>query len=270
MLSILKTRSGHELSSLGLAGNPEGIPACVSEALKAGINAYFFYNLTFEYMVDGLRQVAADQRDTLFFSTGTEERDTGVVTDYFEQVREALKTEVLDAFFCEYVAPGDDLEEVLAVLEELHRWKALGKIRFIGASVHDRDLASQLIELGRIDVLMLRYNMAHRKSEETVLPAAQRRGIPVISFTNTRWGSLLKGHKKWPLPVPKAADCYRFVLRHPAVKVAWTAPASPAELRANLPVLAAPRMTGDEVAQWKTYGDLIYGDGKDAFETRWP
>ena len=102
------------------------------------------------------------------------------------------------------------------------------------------------------------------------MPLASKMDIPVVSFTNTRWGSLLKGHTKWQGAVPSAADCYRFVLRHPAVALAWTAPRSTEELQANVTALDAPRMTGDEVAKWKAYGDLIYGDGSDAFETRWP
>ena len=70
---------------------------------------------------------------------------------------------------------------------------------------------------------------------------------------------------------PLAADCYRFVLQHPAVRLALTAPATEAHLRENLNVLTEPAEPGpDEMASWKAYGDLIYGEGGDAFETRWP
>ena len=39
---------------------------------------------------------------------------------------------------------------------------------------------------------------------------------------------------------------------------------------ANLSVLTSPPMSAEEVVHWQTYGDLIYGTGKDAFETSWP
>ena len=93
--------------------------------------------------------------------------------------------------------------------------------------------------------------------------------MPVLAFTATRWGSLLGGHPQWSGTVPTAADCYRFVLEHPAVLATYTAPATVAELRENVTILeAGPRAARD--AHWEQYGALVYGDGKDSFETEWP
>lgn len=157
------------------------------------------------------------------------------------------------------------------VIEQMWQWKAEGKIRYVAVTTHNRPLAMKLINSGRVEVLMHRYNMAHRGSEEQVLPAAQAVGIPVVSFTNTRWGSLLKGHPEWDGAIPTAADCYRFVLNHPAVRIALTAPTTVAQLKDNLTVLqdgGAP--SADALARWEAYGKLIYGKGTDAFETQWP
>ncbi|MBT3605831.1 MAG: aldo/keto reductase [Candidatus Latescibacteria bacterium] len=266
----LQTQQNEPLCPLGLAGNPDGGSGCVTDAVRAGINAFFFYNLSFKALIHEIKETATAQRASMFVATGTEDRDVAGVRAYFNEVQKALQLDTVDAFFAEYVAPGDSLDDVRRVLDEIHQWKMDGKVRYVGASVHDRSLALQLLQGGHIDVLMHRYNMAHRKSEDEVLPLAVKMGIPVVSFTNTRWGSLLKGHAKWQGSVPSAADCYRFVMRHPAVKLAWTAPSNVTELQANMACIDAPRMTGDEVAQWKTYGDLIYGDGTDAFEMRWP
>jgi predicted aldo/keto reductase-like oxidoreductase len=270
VLASLQTIAGDPICPLGLAGNPEMAAECVPLALDGGLNAFFFYNLSFQTLITGVKEAALGHRDSVFISTGTEDRDVSGVRNYFDNARKALQVDTVDAFFAEYVAPGDTFEEIMGVLDEIHKWKKEGKVRYVGASVHDRALALRLMQSGRVDVLMHRYNMAHRKSEEEVLPLAAQAGIPVVSFTNTRWGSLLKGHAKWQGPIPSAADCYRFVLRHGAVKLAWTAPCSSSELKANLSVLDTPRMRGGEVAQWKAYGDLVYGDGTDAFETRWP
>ena len=118
---------------------------------------------------------------------------------------------------------------------------------------------------------MHRYNMAHRKSEQQVLPAAQAAGVPVVAFTCTRWRSLLSGHPQWGGSVPSAADCYGYALHHPAVHVALTSPASTAELEENVPVARDEQwLSAEQVASWQAYGDLIYGAGQDAFETRWP
>ena len=118
---------------------------------------------------------------------------------------------------------------------------------------------------------MHRYNMAHRGSEEAVLPKAEALGIPVVAFTCTRWGSLLDGHEDWDSEVPKAADCYRYVLNHPSVRVALSAPATEAQLRENLQAFSTGLgSTPKQISDRESYGRLVYGKGTDAFETRWP
>ncbi len=221
--------------------------------------------------MDGLARLG--RRKDVFRATGSESRNPAEVEDYLSEVEGRLSTDPVDLFFAEYVHPGDDLDRLLdddGVVGLLHRWKAGGRIRYVGATAHNRPLARRLLDSGRIDVLMHRYNMAHRGAEEAVLPAALARRIPVVAFTCTRWGQLPAGHPRWSGPVPSAADCYRFALEHDAVQVALTAPGSVDDLRANLAALRAPEATEAEMAGWRDYGDLVHGSGGDAFETRWP
>jgi aryl-alcohol dehydrogenase-like predicted oxidoreductase len=156
------------------------------------------------------------------------------------------------------------------VLDELRQWKESGWVRFVGATAHDRSLARRLAADPRVDVLMHRFNMAHRKAAEEVFPAAARARTPVVAFTATRWGTLLEPVADWPDPPPTASDCYRYCLAQPAVQVVLTAPRSLAELEQNLDVLALPPMNKQERDRWQRFGDLVYGAGKGAFETSWP
>lgn len=174
-----------------------------------------------------------------------------------------------DVFFAEYISPADDMLQVQAVLDELHTWKKKGLIRYVGATVHNRPLALELIASGQCEVLMHRYNMAHRKAEEKVLPAAFQAEIPVIAFTCTRWGSLVKGHPDWQGEIPQAADCYRFALRNLAVRMALTSPQTLIQLEENLSVLQAPSLNTQQEALWQEYGNFVHGNGEDAFETEW-
>jgi aryl-alcohol dehydrogenase-like predicted oxidoreductase len=117
---------------------------------------------------------------------------------------------------------------------------------------------------------MHRYNMAHRKAEDVLFPAAQVSKIPIVAFTNTRWGTLLQGHPEWPSTPPSAADCYRFSLYQPAIRLVLTAPKTLEQLKENLSVLTSPPMTAEEMDHWRVFGDVVYGTGKDSFETSWP
>ena len=189
-----------------------------------------------------------------------------------EATLERLRLDSIDLFLAEYISPDDDHERLFGntgVVAELKKWQAAGKIRYVGASCHNRELALKLIGDGRIDLLMHRYNMAHRKSDLQVLPAALEAQIPVLAFTATRWGSLLRGHTEWHNDIPSAVDCYRFCLANPAIKAVLTAPANIADLKQNLAILNDPAIPEEQIRHWRQYGDLIYGDGRDAYETQW-
>ena len=259
---------GQLASILGLAGQSIDA-ATVSLAFEAGINYFFFYNLESENFLDGLKSLLVRKREQTLVATGSENRNIQSLRNYLDCVRHRLNIAQVDVFFAEYVSPADDIGQLQAVLDELHSWKEQKLVRYVGVTTHNRPIAKQLIEAHQCDVLMLRYNMAHRKAEEDVLPSASKTGIPVVAFTCTRWGSLLKGHPNWQQKPPLAADCYRMALTHPAVRLALTAPKTRQQLLENLSVLHSPQLSQQELTHWQKYGDLIYGDGQDSFETQW-
>ncbi len=267
----ITTLQNQPVTPLGLASVPDkGMDRRVPErAAAAGINYFFFYNLTYPDFIDGLKPVLEVQRESIVVATGCLERDRAGMRSYLDQVRSALNIEVVDVFYAEWIRSDDDMTQVFdETLDELHRWKEQGVIRYVGASVHNRSLALELLESGKVDVLMHRYNMAHRKAEDAVLPAALQRDIPVVSYTSTRWGSLLQGHDAWDGDIPTAPDCYRYSLGHPAVHLTLTASATLEELEENLALLEDHSLDAATKSRWEEYGYLIYGDGRDAFETK--
>jgi len=187
-----------------------------------------------------------------------------------DRALKSLETDFLDVFYVEYVSPDHSADAIDVALETLVEWKRDGTIRYVGASAHDRQIAGDLAETGKVDVLMHRYNMAHRKSETSVLPRAKAADVPVVAFTCTRWGSLLRGHPDWAEKVPTAPDFYRFALAHDAVRIALTAPSTISEHNENVETSVEGGLSESELLDWSRCGDLVYGDGKDAFETRWP
>ncbi|MDP6775996.1 MAG: aldo/keto reductase [Candidatus Latescibacteria bacterium] len=270
----MHTLSGTPHSRLGLGANPDTGDGFAEVAYAAGVNFFFFYNLSFTGMLDGLERLVRDSRESVILATGTEKRNPSDMRADLDEARSRLGVDVIDLFYAQYISPSDDMEAVLGkdgVIDEIARWRDEGKVRYVGATAHNRPLSVKLIESGRIDVLMHRYNMAHRGSEEQVLPAAIEAGVPVAAFTCTRWGSLLEGHADWGGPVPSAADCYRYVLNHPAVQLAMMSPASPAHLEEDLCVLGdGGGADAEQIARWEAYGELVHGKGDDSYETDWP
>ena len=164
----IKTLAGGAVQPLGLAGSPDTQSEFTPIAHRAGVNFFFFYGLNFGGMVDGVKRLLQQRRDEVFVATGTESRDPVEMRDYFDAARGALGVDAIDLFFAEYVSPADDIQEVLgkgAAIDEIWKWKNDGRVRYVGATAHSRPLSITLVESGRVQVLMHRYNMAHRKSE---------------------------------------------------------------------------------------------------------
>lgn len=273
MNHLITTVRGTPACPLGLAAYPQQSARCVGQAFDGGINYFFFYGPGSDRFLGGLAPLVRKRRDEIILATGSGARKRSTLIASRRKIVAAVGSEMLDVFFAEYVHGWEDTSVVFGdggVLDELQQWKADGWIRYVGATTHDRKLAKQLAQDRRVDVLMHRFNMAHRKAAREVFPTAIKNKTPLIAFTATRWGTLLEAHTAWPSQPPTAADCYRYCLAHPAVHIVLTAPRTSQELEHNLTVLKSPRMRARERAQWERFGDLVHGPGADAYEVRWP
>ncbi len=270
----ITTPSGQPVNILGIGGNPKMDRACVPLAYDAGINYFFFYDFTHRSLIEGLKPIVDTYRDNVVVATGTELRDVNAVTQYLEEIFQTLNLDMLDIFYIEYISPSEDLDELLAidgVFDLLQTWKEKGLIRYVGATAHNRPATVELIKSGKVDVMMHRYNVAHRGAEEHVLPAAIAADMPVVAFTCTRWGSLLKDHPEWNDTLFDAVTCYRYALQHPGIRLAMTAPETTGQLKENLEIFNHPdTLSKEEIDRCEAFGKLVYGDGMDTFEVRWP
>jgi aryl-alcohol dehydrogenase-like predicted oxidoreductase len=186
--------------------------------------------------------------------------------DAAEELRGALAvlgTDYIDVLTLYYVEQQDEWEELTApggALRYLQDAKRDGLVRRIGVTSHQRKLAARMAESELLDLVMIRYNAAHRGAERDVFPVTQPHGLPVIAYTALRWGALLRPTPDDPpgFAVPSAPDWYRFVLQNPAVAVTLTAPKSRAELDEDLQVLEAtgPLEEG-EYATIAAHGDRV-------------
>ncbi len=166
-------------------------------------------------------RAAARELDDAFRTLGTDRID--VVTFYYVETRPEWE---------EITAPGGALEAVREARER-------GQVRLIGMTTHQRKLGAACAETGKLDLLMIRYNAAHRGAEQDVFPITDRLQISVVAYTAQRWGALSSSTPDDPpgFVPPPAHEWYRFALAHPSVSVVLMAPGDRRELEDDLTLL---------------------------------
>jgi aryl-alcohol dehydrogenase-like predicted oxidoreductase len=149
------------------------------------------------------------------------------------------------------------------ILDAARRLKDRSKARHLVISCHHRPSFELMARTPGLEGIMVRYNAAHPGAERDVFPLVANTNPGVIAFTATRWGSLLDP-KLVPSgePVPRASDCYRFVLTHPSVHTTLAGPKDGAELDEAMAALDRGPMDPEELAWMKRVGLAVRGDTK--------
>lgn len=90
-------------------------------------------------------------------------REVSKILPAFEQQLEQLDTDYIDIGMIHYVDDMADFDSVFntEIIEIAKRLKAEGKVRFIGMSSHNPEVAIKAVETGLIDVLLFSINPAY-------------------------------------------------------------------------------------------------------------
>ena len=251
-------RTGWPVFRLGLSASYRPGRVAVHRAIDGGVNYFFAYGFDGQ-MLGALRQVFQTRRHDLIVASGGYNWilwRSNLRKDLEKRLRQ-LGTDYLDVFMFLGVMKPEHFPE--SVEEEMVRLRKEGKVRAIGISTHDRRLAGDLAARGTLDVLMIRYNAAHRGAETHVFPYLAAHAPGLVSYTATRWSQLVRRTKGWPKdrPVPTAGQAYRFVLSNPHVDLALTAPRSVEQLEENLAEIAKGPLSEEEMAFMRDYGDAV-------------
>lgn len=227
---------------LGLAtrGNTHLTADGVAYAVERGVN-YLNWCGYDDGIAQALREKKLD-RQRVAIAMQLASRDASSAVRELEDSYRVLGTDRIDVVTFYYVEDQSEWKQIIApdgALHAVHEAKKQGKIGLIGMTSHQRKLAAECAGSRKLDLLMVRYNAAHRGAERDVFPVAARLGIPVVVFTAQRWGALSRATSTDPPgfipPVPR--EWYRFALAHPVVSVALVAPDNRRELEEDLSLL---------------------------------
>jgi aryl-alcohol dehydrogenase-like predicted oxidoreductase len=252
-------RTGLRVHRLGLAATYFPGKKTVHRAIDAGLNYFFAFGVDYQ-LITVLRDVIRSDRSRCVLATGAYNFIWGYqnLRRTLEKRLRQFRTDVIDVFLFLGVTREKEFPE--PALEEMLRFREEGKVRAVGMSCHDRPFAGRMAARGALDVLMIRYNAAHRGAEVDIFPYLVPHDPGVVSYTATRWHALLERPKGWPenRPVPDAGMVYRFVLSNPHVHVCLTAPANIVQFEENLASLSRGPLTDDEASFMREFGDAVH------------
>jgi aryl-alcohol dehydrogenase-like predicted oxidoreductase len=223
-----------------------------------GINVFLYHWKLWPAMTEGLRRlIRAGHRDDIVLVA-----EVGVPGGIFirrgwRRHARALDVDVIDVFLFGWLRSRWYLRA--GTWDTMRRLRDEGRVRAVGFSSHDRRLAARLAREVDPDVLMIRYNAAHRGAEREVFDTLGRRRPGVVAYTATRWGMLLEPHPEAGFAAPMSAgECYRFALSHPAVDMAWCAPRTPEELDQDVAAVRDGPLSPGRLQEVRRFGDAVH------------
>ena len=243
-------------SSFGVA--PEGLEL----AFDHGINFFYWGSIRRPGFGQGVRNLARRDREKIVVAVQSYARwPAAFMRSSVDLALRRLGLDYADVLILGWYnerPPQWILDTALELREK-------GRVRSIMISSHNRSFFPEIAKEDLIDLLMVRYNAAHRGAEKDVFPALpQGETHPgICAYTATRWGSLLDS-KRTPQnePVPRASHCYRFCLTNPEVDLVFCGPANLDQVREAISALEKGPLDSGELAWMKRVGDHVYGQAR--------
>jgi predicted aldo/keto reductase-like oxidoreductase len=174
------------LCRLGLAsrGESELTPADIRHALDHGVN---FLNWCGH--PDGLSAAVTKlgpRREQVLICVQLEARRGADAERELGRILRELNTEYVDVltfYYVEEACEWDEIREAGGALDVCEAARRAGQVRWLGLTSHQRPLAADVVRSGALDLVMVRYNAAHRGAEDELFPIAAARGLPVLVYT---------------------------------------------------------------------------------------
>jgi aryl-alcohol dehydrogenase-like predicted oxidoreductase len=251
-------QTGISVCRLGLSASYRPGKRAVYRGLDEGLNLFFCYGFDTQ-MIGVLREIPGARRQQYCVVSGAH----NLLWTYLDLQRtlerrlRQLRTEYVDVFLLLGVMKEKQLPP--QARDELYRLREKGLTRAVGISTHNRDLAGRLAAGGELDVIMMRYNAAHRGAETDIFPHLDRHNPGVLSYTATRWRQLLRRPRGWPTEgrIPTAGMCYRFVLTNPHVDVCLTAPSNIRQLEENVSSFRKGPLAPEDMVFMESFGNAV-------------
>jgi len=190
MKTIDLGKSGLKVTELGCGGIPimrvplEEAKVILRRCFELGIRFFdtaHVYSDSEEKIGDALGHV----RSQVILATKVWAKTAGGAEHELATSFSRLRTEYLDLIQCHNLSNQEDLNKVLSPggsYEVLAKAKAEGRVRAIGFSSHNPEIAVKAIQSGKFVTVQFPFNFIESDPQERVFPCAREHGMGIIAM----------------------------------------------------------------------------------------
>jgi len=236
----------------GALSDQETIHKMFDKALELGIN---YFDTSPDYGTEGHFAYLAKNRERCFIATKVNTMSAKGTRSEVENSLRVMNTDHLDVVQTHYKPTDDDWTGTLEALEELHKLKDEGKIRFVGFTHHSYDALRKVLteHVELIDTILLLYSFHPETSgAEAIIELAHSLDIGIVAMKVFRSASESweNREKKWRADAKSwarlspyvdentsvAQACIKYVLKNPKLSTAALGMQSVAQVEENAKV----------------------------------
>ena len=194
MEKIRLGRTGMIVSRLGFGGIPiqrdteEEAVAVVKRCLDLGIN-YIDTANGYSTSEERIGKAVAGRRNKVYIATKTGGRTREEVEKHLALSLQRLQTDYIDLYQFHQIAQEKDWQDVTSAsgaLEAVMKARSAGKVRHIGVTSHNLQMALKMVRSGLFDTIQFPFNLIEEGAKDELIGAAHEAGMGFIHGNNSK------------------------------------------------------------------------------------
>ena len=149
-------------------------------------------------------------RESWVISTKSGARDGAALTKHIDLSLQRLKTDYIDLFQFHFVQQMLDFDDPDGIYAAALAAKAAGKIRHIGVTTHNIELAFELVNTGRFETMQFPFSYISGEREKALVQLCAEKNVGFIAMKGLAGGLLTN-----------ARACHAFMAQFPNVVPIW-------------------------------------------------
>ena len=180
-------KSGLMVTKIAFGGIPiqrlseEDAIVVVRKCLDHGINFIDTAN-AYTTSEERIGKAISGRYDNLILATKAGSRQPHLIREHLELSLKRLKVKSIDLYQFHGVNDFKDYEHVLGLINVFDEARSEGKIKHIGITSHQPDVAKEAVKSGKFETLMFQFNFINHEAAEQLLPLCQENDVGFIAM----------------------------------------------------------------------------------------